>query len=129
MATYMLLGWSDEVTVCDCCGKSNLSGTVGLETEDGTILHYGTTCAGRALRIPGKLVRDRANELRKAEPIIALVKAAVAAGKSPDQIKTEVGPVAEKTWINGSRMSVGGFASWGKMNVDWNGGRVEVPLN
>jgi hypothetical protein len=117
-----------EVNVCDCCGKPNLSGTVALETEGGEVLHYGTTCAGRALRVPGKLVRDRANEMRKAAPVVALVKALVAAGKSVDEVKAEANVLAAKTWINGAPMNVGGFASWGKFNIDWNGGRIEVAI-
>lgn len=45
------LGLTDEVTTCECCGKSELKATVALETLDGGIVHYGTTCATRALGI------------------------------------------------------------------------------
>lgn len=37
-------GFSDEITTCDCCGKSNLSGTFAVETEAGDVLHYGSVC-------------------------------------------------------------------------------------
>jgi len=39
-----VLGWTEEVTVCDCCGKSNISGTFGVETDAGDVLHYGSVC-------------------------------------------------------------------------------------
>jgi hypothetical protein len=48
MTTFKHLGWEEEVTVCDCCGKSGLSGTVAFEIEEtGAIVNYGSTCAAR----------------------------------------------------------------------------------
>src|SRR6185369_5700834 len=35
MASAKFLGTTDEVTTCECCGRSNLKGTVALELEDG----------------------------------------------------------------------------------------------
>jgi hypothetical protein len=43
-----ILGINDEVTTCECCGKTNLKKTVVLGTETGE-LRYGTSCAARAL--------------------------------------------------------------------------------
>jgi len=40
-------GYTDEITVCDCCGKRNLKGTFGVETDDGQILHYGSVCVNK----------------------------------------------------------------------------------
>ena len=42
-----VLGFSDEVTDCDCCGRSNLSGTFGVETDAGDVLHYGSVCLNK----------------------------------------------------------------------------------
>lgn len=44
-----LLGIRDDVTVCDCCGKSRLKCTVALETAEGATVYYGRDCAARAL--------------------------------------------------------------------------------
>lgn len=44
-----IFGWTDEVTACDCCGKSDLSGTFGVELERGDLVHYGSTCVVRNL--------------------------------------------------------------------------------
>jgi hypothetical protein len=42
------LGWTEEVTTCDCCGKGNLAGTMAMECQDtGEVLYYGSTCATR----------------------------------------------------------------------------------
>ena len=41
------LGMTEEFDACDCCGKAPLKVTVAFETEDGEIVHYGTTCAAR----------------------------------------------------------------------------------
>jgi len=47
------LGITDEVTTCECCGKSNLKRTVALDNGGG-VVYYGTSCAARALGMKGK---------------------------------------------------------------------------
>lgn len=45
-----LLGINDDVTTCECCGKSNLKCTVVLSSDDGMgQVHFGRDCAARAL--------------------------------------------------------------------------------
>ena len=44
-----ILGINDDVTTCECCGRSNLKATVVLETEHGDIRHYGRDCAAKSL--------------------------------------------------------------------------------
>lgn len=44
-----ILGISDEVTTCECCGKKNLKRTVVLTNGEGEV-HYGSECAAKALR-------------------------------------------------------------------------------
>lgn len=41
-----IIGITDEVNHCDCCGKSNLKRTVILKI-DGEVQHYGCDCASR----------------------------------------------------------------------------------
>jgi hypothetical protein len=38
---------TDEITTCECCGRSELKATVAMQLSDGDILHYGRTCAAR----------------------------------------------------------------------------------
>lgn len=66
---YTYLGTSDEVTTCDCCGKSDLKRTVAImDDERGESLYFGTTCAARALKVQvaevkrGTAAADRARE-------------------------------------------------------------------
>lgn len=42
-----VLGFNDEITTCDCCGKRNLRGTFAIETDGGDTLFYGSVCVGR----------------------------------------------------------------------------------
>lgn len=47
-AVMKVLGFTDEITTCDCCGKRNLKGSFAIETNAGEIVHYGSVCVGRA---------------------------------------------------------------------------------
>jgi hypothetical protein len=48
MRNLTALGWTEEVTACDCCGKSELSGTMALECQEaGEVVYYGSVCAKR----------------------------------------------------------------------------------
>jgi hypothetical protein len=48
MEMIKILGINDDVTTCECCGRTNLKKTVVLETDSGE-KHYGTQCAATAL--------------------------------------------------------------------------------
>lgn len=51
-----MLGINDDVTTCECCGKTNLKCTVVLTNGEGEV-HYGRDCAARALA--GKFGRPK----------------------------------------------------------------------
>jgi len=42
--TKKIIAFTDNVTDCDCCGKSNLKGTFCVEIN-GNEFYYGSTCA------------------------------------------------------------------------------------
>ncbi|KAF7956358.1 hypothetical protein AWV80_38775 [Cupriavidus sp. UYMU48A] len=46
---YKVLGTTDYPN-CDCCGKTNLTRAVGLESADGQVLNVGVICASKLLR-------------------------------------------------------------------------------
>lgn len=46
---FKVLGLSDDVTTCDCCGKTNLKKTVVLDNGEATVF-YGVDCAATVLR-------------------------------------------------------------------------------
>lgn len=44
-----LLGYTTDFNSCDCCGKTNLRGTITiLDLTHGSVFHFGTTCAIKA---------------------------------------------------------------------------------
>ncbi len=61
--THKILGTSDDVTACDCCGRTDLKFTVALDVldaeggETGDVVHFGCVCAARALG-RGKTAKD-----------------------------------------------------------------------
>lgn len=62
-------GLSDDVTTCECCGKSGLKCTVVLEVGEGET-YYGRDCAARALHRTAKNVEQIArNGGQKVQPI------------------------------------------------------------
>jgi hypothetical protein len=48
-ATVKILGITDEVTTCGCCGRNGLKKTIALEIDE-VLTHYGTQCAANSLR-------------------------------------------------------------------------------
>src|SRR5690349_19372579 len=48
--TVKVLGISDDVTTCECCGRTYLKRTVALDFNGQGMKHYGTTCAAKALK-------------------------------------------------------------------------------
>jgi len=53
--TLRVMGITDDVTTCECCGRQNLKCTVALDKTDaegnttGEVVHYGRDCAAKAL--------------------------------------------------------------------------------
>lgn len=93
---FKLLGITDEITTCDCCGRSNLKCTVALENEAGEIVHYGRDCAGKALygRKSAKntdLVTERARMIEKCKAVLPRVLEGVAAGKTAEEVRKAIG--------------------------------------
>lgn len=42
-----VLGYTDEITTCDCCGKRNLKGSFAIETDAGKHVFYGSVCVNK----------------------------------------------------------------------------------
>lgn len=63
-------GTTNDVTTCDCCGRSDLKSTViivGLDeggAETGDLRHYGSTCAAKALGLTHKAVKAKAQSFK-----------------------------------------------------------------
>lgn len=63
-ATARFLGSTDDVTSCDCCGRTDLKSTVALSFDGDVTVYYGVVCAAKALGRDPKYVRQ---ETRKAD--------------------------------------------------------------
>ena len=61
------LGVTEEITSCDCCGKSELLCTVAMQTEDGEVVYYGRTCASRH---SGRKVEAMVSEKKKQDAVM-----------------------------------------------------------
>jgi hypothetical protein len=81
-----LLGITDCVNTCDCCGKTDLKCTVAFEQEDSNIVYYGRICAqrwyGKTQKVISselKTIKDNANsearKLYRNDPIYAQYEA------------------------------------------------------
>jgi hypothetical protein len=69
---FHVLGFTDSVHTCDCCGKSNLKGTFGIQMIDsGDVLYYGSTCVTRNTGKPKKEINQMAREYHEAQVKLA----------------------------------------------------------
>ena len=69
-AKFIVLGSTDEVNTCDCCGKSNLKATWAVEMIDapeGGVLYYGSTCVTRNTGKTMKEIRSEVEAAHKAK--------------------------------------------------------------
>jgi len=65
MKSYKILGKNDEVTTCECCGKSGLKLTVVL-TDGESEVRYGRDCAARILAAQSFGPRMTATKIERA---------------------------------------------------------------
>ena len=65
---YIFQGYTDSVTTCDCCGRSDLKRTVALwAAEQGEEVYFGTSCASHALKMSAKEVKVNADLAQRAK--------------------------------------------------------------
>jgi hypothetical protein len=83
MDSIKYLGTTDEVTVCDCCGKANLKSTVAISIDEGEPVYFGVTCAARALKTGvSEVKRGTAAADREREEQARIARQAAEAAKS-----------------------------------------------
>ena len=132
-AKYKIHGTTDDITTCDCCGRTSLKQTVALEVTEGhdagDVRFFGTHCAARAMGRPrseAELIAKRAKARQQALPVIQAIESNLECGLTV--AKTAGRSAARGLMINGGDVSVSGFESWGCINVDWCGGREQISL-
>jgi hypothetical protein len=80
-----VLGTTDTITSCECCGRKNLKKTVAISIDDADPVYFGTSCAARAVKWTAADIRRAA---KKADKAIADKAAAEARAKrqAADQV-------------------------------------------
>ena len=99
---FTVLGTTDEVTTCDCCGRSDLKSTVALNDGDNgdAIVHFGCVCAARAMNVASVEVRKAARDADAAKVRAEMVARAAAAdaeyARTQAWLDAKVGPKGER---------------------------------
>lgn len=66
---FQVLGTTDEVTTCDCCGREDLKGTIVLkymtEEDAGKVVYFGSTCGARAAGWTTKELHAKAKDAQR----------------------------------------------------------------
>ncbi len=99
---FTVLGTTDEVTACDCCGRSDLKGTVALCDHDNAdeTVYFGCVCAARAMKVASVEVRKAAREADAAKVRAEMAARAAASDaeykKCQAWLDAKVGPKGER---------------------------------
>lgn len=89
---FTVLGVNDDRDTCDCCGKRPLKRVVWLQdVEGGEPVAYGTSCAARALAIPGTW------SARDAEKLVCVAQACDERRKRLEKCKADAQREADAT--------------------------------
>lgn len=133
-----IVGHTDEITVCDCCGKKNLKATVALERADGEVVFYGSDCAGAAVsgrktRNNGELALIKARRMQHLAPIFEAINSALKAGATLIEARDAGRAAADKVSpifrnVHEGAAAVNGFDSWGCINVHWTGVNEKIEV-
>lgn len=63
VSEFKIIGFTNSVNECDCCGKIRLKGTYCIEI-DGNEFYYGSTCASKNINISSDEIKK---EIKKIE--------------------------------------------------------------
>lgn len=62
-----VLGFSEDFTVCDRCGKSELKGTWAIENENGDLYRLGSSCIHKRFEMDSEEAKKLIQEFKVAE--------------------------------------------------------------
>lgn len=68
-----IIGYTDSVTECECCGKVDLKGTYCLDI-DGVELYYGSVCAFKNHNVSAEAQKAAKNNFTKEQKNASLVE-------------------------------------------------------
>lgn len=56
--SYTVIGSTDDVDACDCCGRKGLKKTIVLRPDNSTeVVYFGTSCAALAMKRTAKEIK------------------------------------------------------------------------
>jgi hypothetical protein len=73
-----VLGFSEDFTVCDRCGKSELKGTWAIENENGDLFRLGSSCIHKRFEMDSEEAKALIAAFKKAEKFKALYEQHIA---------------------------------------------------
>lgn len=123
---WFIRGSSDEVTTCGICGRSELKGTMVLETPDGETIYCGSDCGARLAGKPAAALRkeQKAADDRKKDEERKARAAAQAAAAGDEEAKIMFWLRSQYPQAKATRDPRDGFAeasgkSWFQLRKDW----------
>lgn len=72
---FKIIGFTDKVNECDCCGKTELKGTYCILIE-GNEFYYGSTCASNTINVSTEEIKKQVKKIDLEKNICFLVESA-----------------------------------------------------
>lgn len=69
---FKIIGFTDKVNECDCCGKTELKGTYCISI-DGNEFYYGSTCASNTIKVSSDDIKKEVKKIELEKTISQLV--------------------------------------------------------
>ena len=69
-----IIGYTDSVTECDCCGKKELKGTFVMANECDDEMYYGRVCGAKAAGWSAVQFTSNLNEAKKQSTLSEMLK-------------------------------------------------------
>lgn len=97
-----MLGTSDEVLQCECCGKTDLKRTVVIAMDqDSEPVYFGSDCAARTLRYRG--IEIKAPKIQRIAEQVEISKSAIARHASDAARLEEMRAAGHKRYVIGGK--------------------------
>ena len=86
---FKIIGFTDKITDCDCCGKTNLKGTYCISIE-GEEFYYGSTCASKIINVSCDEIKKEVKKIELEKNIDELVINAKSQYKQNEALRTAI---------------------------------------
>lgn len=66
-STIKILGFTEDFTTCDLCGKVDLKGTYAVENESGDVFYLGSVCISKRFALSSTEVKEEISKFNREE--------------------------------------------------------------